>query len=67
MKYTLRNDEDDCWYLVPLDKLDEFSHWAWVEDGRGWPNLSALPKGVTPLGEDLSRLSFDHFQWRGYP
>ncbi|HWO62698.1 MAG TPA: hypothetical protein VNO31_21975 [Umezawaea sp.] len=51
-RWLLNNDDDSHWYLVPVDKKDEFEEWVYGEGGN-------QPEGVTSLGSHPNTVTFE--------
>ncbi len=52
-RYSLLQDEDCHWYVVPVDKITEFVTWVQTE-GEG-----EKPEGVMEVGGGTSRVIFE--------
>jgi hypothetical protein len=61
-QHVLRQDEDEYWYVVPVEMLSEFDEWAWVAED-GWPNVNTLPLGIEQLTQSLRNFVFEDWQW----
>lgn len=53
-RYSLLQDDDCHWYVVPVDKIEEFVAWVetFVEDER--------PEGVLEIGGGTSLVTFEN-------
>jgi hypothetical protein len=61
-QHVLRQDEDEYWYVVPVEMLSKFDEWAWVDED-GWPNVNTLPLGIEQLSQSLRNFVFEDWQW----
>lgn len=49
--YTLVNNESGDWYVIPVDRVDEWEQWLYPEDGEigdvpDWAEYVQDPSGV---------------------
>lgn len=62
MKYTLNCDNDGHWYVVPVDKEDEFRAWyEQYESDDYYDNEIPMPEGVEQIGGSYTRVQFESY------
>lgn len=59
MRYTLVTDDDDHWYVIPIQHLSAWHSWVETCEEKGWPEPPAWAHAV---GGSPGRVTFT--DWR---